>query len=117
MYSFTMFVQAVGRFFYYFNGQLTNFKRLLIITSKIREFEENKSLFCAVDKILPYLLIRCVVFITVTRRVKGYIRFVGKYVTGGRKRFRPHTVYIFLIRITSRVDLAMSVCPYERSYL
>jgi len=35
---------------------------------------------------------------------------VGKYVTGRRKRFRPHKVYIFLIRITSRVDLAMSVC-------
>jgi len=34
----------------------------------------------------------------------------GVYVTGRRKRFRPHKVYIFLIRITSRVDLAMSVC-------
>jgi len=51
-------------------------------------------------------------FITVTRTVKGYTRFVGKYVTGRRKRFRPHKVYIFLIRITSRVDLAMSVCPF-----
>jgi len=50
----------------------------------------------------------------VTRRVKGYTRFVGKYVTGRRKRFRPHKVYIFLIRITSRVDLAMSVCPSVR---
>jgi len=40
--------------------------------------------------------------IPVTRRVKGYTRFVGKYVTGRRKRFRPHKVYIFLIRITSR---------------
>jgi len=49
--------------------------------------------------------------IPVTRRVKGYTRFVGKYVTGRRKRFRSHKVYIFLIRITSRVDLAMSVCP------
>jgi len=49
------------------------------------------------------------VIIPVTRRVKGYTRFVGKYVTGRRKRFRPHKVYIFLIRITSRVDLAMSV--------
>jgi len=37
-------------------------------------------------------------------------RFVGKYVTGRRKRFRPHKVYIFLNRITSRVDLALSVC-------
>jgi len=32
------------------------------------------------------------VFIPVTRRVKGYTKFVGKYVTGGRKRFRPHKV-------------------------
>jgi len=53
-------------------------------------------------------------FIPVTRRVKGYTRFVGKYVTCRRKRFRHHKVYIFLIRITSRVDLAMSVCPDER---
>jgi len=52
--------------------------------------------------------------IPVTRRVKGYTRFVGKYVTGRRKRFRPHKVYIFLIKITSRVDLAMSVCPSVR---
>jgi len=54
------------------------------------------------------------IIISVTRRVKGYTRFVGKYVTGRRKRFRPHKVYIFLIRITSRVDLAMSVCPSVR---
>jgi len=54
------------------------------------------------------------IFIPVTRRVKGYTRFVGKYVTGRRKRFRPHKVYILLIRITSRVDLAMSVCPSVR---
>jgi len=53
------------------------------------------------------------VFIPVTRRVKGYTRFVGKYVTGRRKRFRPHKVYIFLIRITSPV-VRLSVCPYER---
>jgi len=52
----------------------------------------------------------CALFIPVTRRVKEHTRFVGKYVTGRRKRFRPHKVYIFLIRITSRVDLAMSVC-------
>jgi len=33
---------------------------------------------------------RCIlkIFIPVTRRVKGYTRFVGKYVTGRRKRFR-----------------------------
>jgi len=27
------------------------------------------------------------ILIPLTRRVKGYIRFVGKYVTGRRKRF------------------------------
>jgi len=54
------------------------------------------------------------VVIPVTRRVNGYIRLVRKYVTGSRKRFWPYKVYIMLIRITSRVDLAMSVCPYER---
>jgi len=53
-------------------------------------------------------------FYTRTRRVKGYTRFVGKYETGSRKLFRPHKVYIFLIRIISRVDLAMSVCPSVR---
>jgi len=51
------------------------------------------------------------VVIPVTRRVKGNTRFVGKYTTGERKRFRPRKIYIFLIRITSRVDLAKSVCP------
>jgi len=35
----------------------------------------------------------------VTRRVKGCTRLVGKYVTGRRKLFRPHKVYIVLIRI------------------
>jgi len=64
-------------------------------------------------------VIFCITVIRVTRRVKGYTRFVEKYVTGRRKRFRPHKVYIFLIRITSLVDLAMSavrlsVSPYER---
>jgi len=52
--------------------------------------------------------------IPVTRRVKGYTIFVRKYVTGRRMRLRPHKVYIFLIRITSRVDLAMSVRPPVR---
>jgi len=60
------------------------------------------------------LLAHYKLFIPVTRRVKAYTRFVGKYVTGRRKRFRPHKIDIFFIRITSRVDLAMSVCPYER---
>jgi len=55
-----------------------------------------------------------VIFIPVTRRVKGYTRFVGKCVTSRRKRFRPHRVYIFFIRITSRVDLAMYVSLFVR---
>jgi len=87
-------------------------------------------LLCTFHKIL-YFYIRCFghghalptywfkyiihyIFIPVTRRVKRYTRFVRKYVIGRRKRFRPHKVYIFLIRITSRVDLAMSVCPSVR---
>jgi len=48
------------------------------------------------------------VVVPVTCRVKRYTRFVGK----GRKRFRPHKECMFLIRITSRVDLAISVCPF-----
>jgi len=63
--------------------------------------------FLNVKKIITSLLI------AVTRRVNGLTRFVGKYVTGRRKRFRPHKVYIFLIRITSQVDLACpSVCVF-----
>jgi len=50
------------------------------------------------------------VILPVTRRVKWCTRFVGKYVTDRRKRFRPHKVYIFLNGITSPVDLAISVC-------
>jgi len=65
-----------------------------------------------------YLYSHSNIFIPVTRRVKGYTRLVGKYVTSRRKRFLPHKVYILLIRITSRVDIAMSVClsvcPDER---
>jgi len=38
-----------------------------------------------------------IILIPVTRRVKGYTK------EGRRKRFRLHKVYIFLIRITSRV--------------
>jgi len=41
--------------------------------------------------------------------VKGYIVFGEKYVTGRRKRLRPYRVGIF--RITSLVDLAISVSP------
>jgi len=46
--------------------------------------------------------------------VKGYTRFVEKYGIGRRWRFRTHKVYMFLIRTTSRVDIAMPVCTYER---
>jgi len=48
------------------------------------------------------------VVIPVTCRVKGYIRYVGKYVNGIRKRLRSCKVHRFLIRITGRVELAMS---------
>jgi len=54
------------------------------------------------------------IFILVTCRVKGYIVCREKYVTGRSKRLRPQKVYIFLIRITSRVDLVMPVCLCER---
>jgi len=52
-------------------------------------------------------------FISVTRRVKEYTGIAGKYVTGRRKRFRPY----ILIRITSRVDIAMSACQYYMQIL
>jgi len=63
------------------------------------------------DGKIYHLLNTKMLIIPVTRRLEGYTKFVGRYVTGRRKRFRPHKVYIFLIRITSRVDLSMSVCP------
>jgi len=44
----------------------------------------------------------------------AYIKFVGKYVTGRRKPFRPYKVLILLITILRRVEQAISVCPYER---
>jgi len=47
--------------------------------------------------------------IPVTRRVKGYIRFVRKNVTCKRNRFRPYKVHIFMSKITSQVDI---VCSY-----
>jgi len=47
--------------------------------------------------------------IPVTRKVKGYTTFVGKYLTGRRKRFRPHKVYtvvlIYLSHKTSTKNL------------
>jgi len=41
---------------------------------------------------------------------RGYIDFSQKFTTQWRSRFRPHKVYIFLISMIRRVDLAMSVC-------
>jgi len=71
----------------------------------------NKTRFVLLAE--PATVASVAVVIPATCRVKGYTRLVGKYVTGRRKRFPPHKVFIFLIRITSRVDLAMSVCPDE----
>jgi len=65
---------------------------------QFREYPEYKTL--SHDVLLEFFLL----VIPVNRRVKGYTRFDGKYVIGRRKRFRPQ----------SRVDLAMSVRPYER---
>jgi len=49
---------------------------------------------------------------------KGYNDFSQKSevrsATQWRRRFRPHKVYIFLISMTRRVDLAMSVCASVR---
>jgi len=43
-----------------------------------------------------------------------YIVFEEKYITGIRSVSDPiKYMYIFLIRITSKVDLAVSVCPCE----
>jgi len=40
-----------------------------------------------------HTIINFTIFIPVTRRVIGYTRLVGKYVTGRWKRLRPHKVY------------------------
>jgi len=45
---------------------------------------------------------------------RGYIDFSQKFATQWRRRVRPHKIYIFLISMTRRVDLAMSVCPSVR---
>jgi len=56
------------------------------------------------------------VFIPVTRSVKGCTGFVGKYLTGRTKRFRPRSIYILdHDHWTSRSShVRLSVCPYER---
>jgi len=42
---------------------------------------------------------------------RGYYDFSQKFKTQLRRLFRPHKVFIFLISITRRVDVAMFVCP------
>jgi len=93
---------------YVLDQALDNMERLSKSTNT-KNFA-NSSSFLALKRNFQHKIV-IPVLIPVTRRVKGYTRFVEKYVTGRRKRFRPHKVYIFLIRISSRVDLAMSVCP------
>jgi len=61
-------------------------------------FCDENVLYDLLDK-LNFLII------TVTGRVNGYTRFFGRNETCERKRFRPHKVFIFFIRVTSRVDL------------
>jgi len=80
-----------------------------------KHFEANGPLF------LRYLLkhffrtlftiLHVACFLAMYGYIKGYIRFVEKYVTGRRKRSCPYTVYIFLTRI---ISVQQSVCPYER---
>jgi len=76
----------------------------IILFSKTQFFKYRFGVFDILPSIIGNIII------PVTRRVKGYTRFLEKYVSGRRKRFRPHKVYIFSIRITSRVVLTMSVC-------
>jgi len=42
----------------------------------------------------PHLKNSFLIFIPVTRRVKGYTRFVGKYVTGRRKQITELSFFI-----------------------
>jgi len=55
------------------------------------------------------------IFIPVTRKVKGYTRFSGKYVTGKRKRLQPYKVYIFLIRICPSVRINAEISETIRA--
>jgi len=59
------------------------------------------------------LLLLLVVFLearTFFRLFLPLLDFSQKFATQWKRRFRPHKVYIFLISMTRRVDLAMSVC-------
>jgi len=57
-----------------------------------------------VTRLNNFSLLLCII---VTCTVNGNTRFVRKYIRGRR----CYEVYIFLIRITIGVDIAMSVCP------
>jgi len=52
------------------------------------------------------LIDQAFLLLPITRGVNGYIRFVEKYVTGRRKRFRPYTVYMYICMYV----YAWSVC-------
>jgi len=69
---------------------------------------------------------RQVGMLPVTRSVKGYIRFVGKYVTGKRKRFRSYKVYNSCSNSLAESNkhcasvyrsVCVSVCLHERGDL
>jgi len=52
---------------------------------------------CISNKLFKYYVFYSrLAIIPVTRRVKGYTRYIEKYVTGRRKSFRPYKVYIYL---------------------
>jgi len=59
---------------------------------------------------------------TRTRRVKEYTRFVGKYVTGRRKRFRPYKVRDICIFIDGyfyaalRIFNSQDICIFIDGY-
>jgi len=57
------------------------------------------------------------VFIPVTRRVKGYNKFVRDYVTVKRKRFRPYKVciYIFIRMPCPSVRLSVRMNSHKLS--
>jgi len=99
-----------------FRGQSSTLRRLLCWRQQRHSVLGTKKAFCLEPcHRVPTAELKGP-FIPVARRVKGYTRFVGKYVTGRRNLFRTHKEYIFLIRITSRVDLAMSVCPSDERW-
>jgi len=100
---------------------LTLYKKLNLL-NKIKIFFQKSLAFILYDFLNVTISEKCsmkiLIFLYFTflypLLVKGYTRFVAKSVTDRRKCFRPHNIYIFLIRITSRVDLGMPVCPYVR---